>query len=70
MAGPIFFIALGFFALGSGRQVLVAKFSNEVQHRYATELQWESTMISSILTSVTRFIVRAKPIRLFRRLAV
>ena len=40
-----------------GFRAAAAKFSFQVQHRYASELRWEFTMVSSTLMSVTSFIV-------------
>jgi hypothetical protein len=39
-----------------------AKFSNQVQHRYSPELQWDPTMISSTSMSAMRFTGFMKPI--------
>ena len=46
-----------------------AKFSFQVQHRYASELRWEFTMVSSTLMSVTSFIVSGRTVEAFERSA-
>ncbi len=46
-----------------------ARFSFQVQHRYAPELRWEHTMISSTLMSVTSFTGFMKPVKPSVRLA-
>ena len=47
----------------------VAKFSFQVQHRYALELRWEHTMISSTLMSDTSCTGFMKPVQPSVRLA-
>jgi hypothetical protein len=47
----------------------VAKFSFQVQHRYAPELRWEHIMISSTLMSVTSCTGFMKPVQPSVRLA-
>ena len=47
-----------------------ARFSSQLQHRYAPELQWERFMISSTLMSAMSFTGFMKPVKLFGRLAV
>ncbi|MDP6174662.1 MAG: hypothetical protein QGF09_10885, partial [Rhodospirillales bacterium] len=49
---------------------LGARFSSQLQHRYAPELQWERFMISSTLMSAMSFTGFMKPVKLFGRLAV
>ena len=46
-----------------------AKFSFQVQHRYASELRWEFTIVSSTLMSVTSFIVSGRTVESFERSA-
>ena len=47
----------------------VARFSFQVQHRYAPELRWEHIMISSTLMSITSFTGFMKPVQPSVRLA-
>ena len=56
----------GIFTL---RRSELAKFSFQVQHRYALELRWEHTMISSTLMSDASFTGFMKPVQPSVRLA-